>query len=45
MSSSIDTVGSFTHSVDDMEIMFDVLRGEDGLDGIAKDFKKREIKK
>lgn len=44
MSSSIDTVGSFTHSVDDMEIMFDVLRGEDGLDGIAKDFKKREIK-
>ena len=44
MSSSIDTVGSFTHSVDDMEIMFDVLRGEDGLDGIAKDFKKPEIK-
>jgi len=33
MSSSLDTVGTFTHTVDDMEIMYDVLKGEDGLDG------------
>ncbi len=29
----LDTVGTFTHTVDDMEIMYDVLKGEDGLDG------------
>lgn len=33
MSSSLDTVGTFTHTIDDMEIMYGVLRGEDGLDG------------
>lgn len=45
MSSSLDTVGSFAHTVDDIEIMFDVLRGEDGLDGTVKNFVKPEIKK
>jgi aspartyl-tRNA(Asn)/glutamyl-tRNA(Gln) amidotransferase subunit A len=44
MSSSIDTVGTFTHTVDDMEIMFDVLKGEDGFDGIVKNFEKPQIK-
>ncbi|MEK7168412.1 MAG: Asp-tRNA(Asn)/Glu-tRNA(Gln) amidotransferase subunit GatA [Patescibacteria group bacterium] len=33
MSSSLDTVGSLAHTVDDIEIMYDVLKGEDGLDG------------
>jgi aspartyl-tRNA(Asn)/glutamyl-tRNA(Gln) amidotransferase subunit A len=45
MSSSLDTVGTFTHTVDDMEVMFDILRGEDGLDGNVKNFVKPEIKK
>lgn len=38
MSSSLDTVGSFAHSIDDIEIMYDVLKGEDGLDGNVKNF-------
>lgn len=45
MSSSLDTVGTFTHTVDDMEIMYDVLKGEDGLDGNVKNFAKPEIKR
>ncbi|MEK7472897.1 MAG: Asp-tRNA(Asn)/Glu-tRNA(Gln) amidotransferase subunit GatA [Patescibacteria group bacterium] len=45
MSSSLDTVGTFTHTVGDMEIMYDVLRGEDGFDGNVKNFVKPEIKK
>lgn len=45
MSSSLDTVGSFAHTVDDIEIMFDVLRGEDQKDGTVKNFEKPEIKK
>lgn len=45
MSSSLDTVGTFTHTVDDMEIMYDVLRGEDGLDGNVKNFVKPQVKK
>lgn len=45
MSSSLDTVGTFTHTVDDMEIMYDVLRGEDGFDGNVKNFNNVEIKK
>ncbi|EKE05328.1 MAG: hypothetical protein ACD_19C00355G0008 [uncultured bacterium] len=44
MSSSLDTVGSLAHSVDDVEIMFDVMRGEDNLDGTVKDFVKPQIK-
>lgn len=44
MSSSLDTVGSFAHTVDDIEIMFDVLRGEDGFDGNVKNFEKPQIK-
>ncbi len=44
MSSSLDTVGTFTHTVDDMEILFDVLRGEDGFDGTVKNFVKPPLK-
>ena len=44
MSSSLDTVGSLAHTVDDIEIMFDVLRGEDGFDAVVKNFNKAEIK-
>ncbi len=45
MSSSLDTVGTFTHTVDDMEIMYDTLRGEDGLDGNVKNFVMPGLKK
>jgi len=45
MSSSLDTVGTLTHTVDDMEIMYDVLKGEDGLDGTVKNSKAQIIKK
>lgn len=38
MSSSLDTVGSFAHTIDDVEIMFNVLKGEDGFDGTVKNF-------
>lgn len=38
MSSSLDTVGSFAHTVEDIQTMFNVLRGEDGYDGNVKDF-------
>lgn len=38
MASSVDTIGSFGHTIEDIELMFDVLRGEDGLDSTVKDF-------
>lgn len=44
MSSSLDTVGSFAHTVDDIEIMYDVLRGEDGFDVNVKNFIKPTLK-
>lgn len=44
MSSSLDTVGSLAHTVDDIEIMYDVLRGEDMLDGNVKNFDKPKAK-
>jgi aspartyl-tRNA(Asn)/glutamyl-tRNA(Gln) amidotransferase subunit A len=40
MSSSIDTVGSFAHTIDDTEIILDVLKGEDGFDGVVKNIEK-----
>jgi len=43
MSSSIDTVGNFGHTVEDVEITFDVLRGSGGFDGIVKDFDKQSL--
>lgn len=45
MSSSLDTVGTFAHTIDDVEIMFDVLKGEDGFDGVVKDFKPQKLEK
>ncbi len=45
MSSSLDTVGSLAHTVEDVEIMFNVLRGEDGFDATVKDFEKKDVKK
>jgi len=45
MSSSIDTVGTFGHSVEDVERMFDVMKGEDGFDSVVKNFDRGEIKK
>lgn len=36
MSSSLDTVGPFTRTVEDAEIMFNVLKGEDGFDSTVK---------
>ena len=44
MSSSLDTVGSFAHTIDDIEIMFDVMRGTDGYDSTVCNFKKPKIK-
>lgn len=44
MSSSLDTVGSLAHTVDDVETMFDVLRGEDSFDATVKNFEKPEKK-
>lgn len=37
MASSLDTVGTFGHSVEDVEKMFKVIKGEDGKDATVKD--------
>lgn len=44
MASSLDTVALLGHSVDDVQIMFDVVKGEDGYDGTVKNFQKAERK-
>jgi len=38
MASSLDTVGCFGHTVEDVETMFNVTKGEDGLDATVKNF-------
>ena len=38
MASSLDTIGSFGHTIDDVETVFDVVRGEDGFDSTVKNF-------
>ncbi len=38
MASSLDTMGSFGHTVDDVEAMFNVLKGEDGFDASVVNF-------
>jgi len=43
MASSLDQIGSITKTVDDAEIMFDVLRGKDNFDATSVDIKKQEI--
>lgn len=45
MSSSIDTVGIFGHTVDDVECVYDVIKGEDGFDGVVKNYSKEDMKK
>ena len=37
MASSLDTIGSFGHTVEDVEIMFNVLKGPDNLDSTVID--------
>jgi aspartyl-tRNA(Asn)/glutamyl-tRNA(Gln) amidotransferase subunit A len=37
MASSLDSIGSFGHSVDDVETIFNVTKGEDGLDSTVID--------
>ncbi len=44
MASSLDTVGSFAHSVSDIEKIFDVLKGEDGFDAVVKNTEYKEPK-
>lgn len=46
MASSLDSVGNFGRLVDDIKQVFDVIRGEDGMDGTAKnhDYGEKEIK-
>ena len=38
MASSLDTIGSFAHTVPDIEVMFNSLKGEDGLDASVVNF-------
>lgn len=44
MASSLDTVGTITRSVEDVETVFNVLRGEDGYDSNVKNFAKKNVK-
>ncbi len=39
MASSLDTVGPMGHSVDDVETVFNVIKGEDGYDGNVVNYK------
>lgn len=43
MASSLDTVGPLGRCVSDVEIVFDVIKGEDGLDGTVKNYKTPEF--
>lgn len=46
MASSLDTVGPLGHTIDDVEIMFNVMRGEDNLDGnVVDNYKDGPFKK
>lgn len=38
MASSLDTIGSFGHSVGDVETIFNTIKGEDGQDATVKNF-------
>jgi aspartyl-tRNA(Asn)/glutamyl-tRNA(Gln) amidotransferase subunit A len=44
MASSLDAMGSFGHTVDDVEAVFNVLKGGDNLDSSVTDFKEPERK-
>lgn len=45
MASSLDTVGPLGHTVDDVETVFNVIRGEDGFDGTVKNHNYQEFNK
>lgn len=45
MASSLDTIGSFGRTVSDVETIFNVIKGPDGLDSTVIDFKAAEKKK
>lgn len=40
MASSLDTVGPMGRTIEDIETVFDTVKGEDGYDGTVKDFDK-----
>lgn len=44
MASSLDTVGGFANTVEDIETMFSVTKGEDGLDATVKNFEYQKPK-
>ncbi|MFZ3301808.1 MAG: amidase family protein, partial [Microgenomates group bacterium] len=43
MASSLDTVGPLGHTTEDVETVFNVIRGEDGFDGTVKDYDYQEV--
>lgn len=43
MASSLDTVGPLGRTVEDVETVFNVIRGEDGFDGNVKDFPEEKL--
>jgi len=44
MASSLDTVGCFAHTVEDVERMFNVTKGEDGLDSTVRNVESQKPK-
>lgn len=44
MASSLDCPGPITHTVEDAEIVYNVIKGEDGFDGTVKNSEKKGIK-
>ena len=44
MASSLDTVGPLGRCVDDVETVFNVIKGKDGLDGNVKNYENNSQK-
>lgn len=45
MASSLDTVGPLGHTVDDVETVFNIIKGEDGFDGTVKNHEYKKFDK
>ncbi len=45
MASSFDVIGPFTKDVDDMELVFDVIKGDDDLDSTTHNIKDKDLNK
>ncbi len=45
LSMSLDQIGTLTNSVEDAELIFDVIKGQDNFDATSKDFKEAPLKK